>query len=79
MKIQVDIDLKVPRSVRNAALVVIPVVVLLATTAIVRAGVPNIFATGETLSAQQMNDNFVAVTTPPGTIVAFGSPIPPAG
>jgi hypothetical protein len=90
MKIQVDVDLKVPRWVRNTALVLAPVAVVLATTAIVRAGVPNVFATGDTLSAQKMNDNFTALDgrvtileaipgIPPGTISAFGGTVAPAG
>ena len=90
MKFQVDIDLKVPRWVRNAVLVVVLVTMVLATTAIVWANVPNVFATGDTLSAQKMNDNFASldgrITTleavpgiPPGTIIAFGGTVAPAG
>jgi len=90
MKIQVDIDLPVPRWARIAALVVVPGAVILATTAIVRAGVPNVFATGDTLSAQKVNDNFAGldgrITTleatpgvPSGTIIAFGGATAPTG
>lgn len=61
MKFQVNIDIDVPRWVRNAALVLTPVAIVLATTAIVRASVPNVFNDGDTLSAQTMNDNFDAL------------------
>jgi hypothetical protein len=61
MKVHVDIDLPVPRWTRNAALVLVPVAVIIATTAIVRASVPNIFNAGDTLSAQKMNDNFAVL------------------
>ena len=42
-------------------LVLTPVAIVLATTAIVRASVPNVFKDGDTLSAQTMNDNFDAL------------------
>lgn len=63
MRFHVDIDLPVPRWARNAALILVPVAVVLATTAIVRANVPNVFATGDTLSAQKMNDDFSSLDT----------------
>ncbi len=61
MKFQVNIDIDVPRWVRNVALVLVPVAVVVATTAIVRASVPNVFKDGDTLSALKMNDNFDAL------------------
>jgi microcystin-dependent protein len=90
MKIQVDIDVPVPRWARTAAFVLVPLGVVLATTTIVRANVPNTFQNGDTLSAQKVNDDFSSldgrVTTlemgagvPSGTIVSFGGEIAPAG
>jgi hypothetical protein len=57
----IEIDLPVPRWVRNAALVLVPVAVIVGTTAIVMAKVPNTFADGDMLSAQKVNDNFNAL------------------
>lgn len=61
MKFHINIELDIPRWVRNAALVLVPVAIVLATTAIVRANVPNAFKDGDTLSAMKMNDNFDAL------------------
>lgn len=43
MKFHINIELDIPRWARNAALVIVPVAIVLATTAIVRANVPNAF------------------------------------
>jgi hypothetical protein len=61
MKIHIELDLPIPRWARNVALALAPVAVIIATTAIVRASVPNMFNDGDTLSAQKMNDNFAAL------------------
>jgi microcystin-dependent protein len=91
MKIQLDIDLKTPRWARIAAFVLIPGAMVIATTAVVHATVPNTFSAGATLSSAQLNANFSSldgrVTTlesagggvPSGTIVAFGGVTAPAG
>jgi microcystin-dependent protein len=43
------------------------------------ADVPNTFTAGQTVSAQMLNDNFTAVATPPGTVVAFAGTTAPHG
>jgi microcystin-dependent protein len=89
MKIQIDVDLNVPRWVRNVAMVLAPAAFLVTAT-VVRADVPNTFKDGDTLSAQKLNDDFAALDTrikaletspavPSGTIIAFGGEVAPDG
>jgi hypothetical protein len=61
MRIHVEIDIPIPRWARYAAIVLAPLGVIVATTAIVRANVPNKFATGDVLDATKMNANFDAL------------------
>jgi microcystin-dependent protein len=76
MKIKIEMDL--PRWLSRAILVAVPVVIV-AIGAWVFAGVPNTFTAGQTVSAQKLNDNFAAVATPPGTVVAFAGTNLPSG
>jgi microcystin-dependent protein len=76
MKIKIEMDL--PHWLSRPILVGIPVAVV-AIGAWVYADVPNSFKAGETVSAQKLMDNFAAVATPPGTVVAFAGSVVPAG
>ncbi len=60
MKIQINVNLEIPRWVRNIGLVLAPAG-LLVTTAVVYADVPNKFQDGDTLSAQELNDDFANI------------------
>jgi microcystin-dependent protein len=76
MKIKIEMEL--PRWLSRTILIGIPIAIV-AIGAWVYAGVPNTFTAGDKLTAQKLNDNFAAVATPPGTVVAFLGPTPPSG
>jgi microcystin-dependent protein len=76
MKIKIEIYL--PRWLSRVILVGGPMAII-AIGAWVRADVPNTFKAGDALSAQKMMDNFAAIATPPGAIMAFGGPVVPSG
>jgi microcystin-dependent protein len=86
---KIHVELQIPPWVRNGALIVASVALLMAAF-VVHADVPNSFKSGDALKAQQLNDNFIAIDNrlksvestpglPAGTIVAFGGPVVPAG
>jgi microcystin-dependent protein len=76
MKIKIEMDLS--RWLSRAILIGVPIVVV-AIGAWVYADVPNTFKAGDTVSSQKLNDNFAAVATPPGTVVAFAGTNVPSG
>jgi hypothetical protein len=63
MKLHVNVDIPVPSWLKHSLVVGVVPALILATVTIVRAGVPNTFADGETLGAQTLNDNFDALDT----------------
>lgn len=89
MKIKVYmLDVQFPRWLKRMGIFGgIPVAILLGLVHYLRAdvAVPNTFADGDTLSAVKMNANFKTLqdainqATPPGSILAFGGPVVPAG
>jgi microcystin-dependent protein len=85
MRIRIDVDLEVPRWVRNSILGCIAAVALVGTGLGVKAWAGPItvqtFAQGETLTATKLNKQLtdlqdaVNQSAPAGTIIAFGGPI----
>jgi hypothetical protein len=94
MKLKIAIiDFEIPpRAKRWAIRLGIPVATLTALAAVAYADLPKTWNTGDPLTAADLNNNFAAVATPPGTIIAFagiscpqgtvpadGNPLPIAG
>lgn len=77
------VDLDLPRGLFKQVLSLgLPIALLLGATAVLQASVPNEFKTGDTLTAQSLNENFQALhlrTVPAGTIAVFGGAAPPPG
>jgi hypothetical protein len=74
MKISINVDIFVPSWLKRSLILGVVPALILATVAIGRAGVPNTFADGETLSAQKLNDNFAALDARIATLE--GAPAP---
>lgn len=81
MTITITIDFECPRWLRRSfALAGAPLIVLGATTLVFAdVTVPNTFQEGQVVSADQMNQNFKAVATPVGAVIAYFGTIATAG